>query len=108
MAKCYVCGKEVEDNGDELQFCSGATCIFDYWQRLHMKHRTKNAADYNDDSKIITGNDLMELRGKASVGIFSRVLHVRPHVINEAERLGDSPIPYPLMKKVCKYLEIEE
>ena len=105
--KCYVCGAEIEDNGDKLQFCSGATCIFDYWKRLHRKYKTDKASDNFDDSNIVTGNDLMELRGQASVGIFSKVLHTRPQAINEAERMGAEPIPYPLLRKVQKYLEAE-
>ena len=108
MAKCFVCGKEIEDNGDELQFCSGETCICEYWRRLHRKYRTKKGPiTTTANSKIITGNDLMELRGAMSVGDFAKKLHTRSHVINEAERMGDGAIPYPLMKKVCAYLDIE-
>ncbi len=107
MAKCFVCGKEIEDNGDELQFCSGETCISDYWKRLHRKYRTGKTSDNVDNSKIITGNDLMELRGAMSVGEFAQKLHTRVSTINEAERMGDNAIPYPLMKKVGKHLDIE-
>lgn len=108
MAKCFICQKEIEDNGNAIQFCSGETCIAEYWKRLHRKYRTGNGPTTTTvDTKIITGNDLMELRGRASVGIFAKVLHTRPQAINEAERMGDDAIPYPLMKKVCKYLDIE-
>ena len=106
MAKCFICQKEIGDNGNTIQFCNNG-CMAEYWKRLHRKYRTGNGLSSVVDTKIITGNDLMELRGRASVGIFAKVLHTRPQAINEAERLGDDAIPYPLMKKVCKYLDIE-
>ena len=100
MARCYMCGEFVENNGNKIQFCKDGDCIINYWRLLHEKYRTdgkRSLAVRDEKLSRLTGKELRRLRGDMSVEEFANILHTKPVTLERCEK-ADFISPYFMEK----------